>query len=302
MKLSNIGDDKLQLSLSRASFLLYKNFIKEKSGIDIKDNKHYLVETRLNKLLYELNKSSFEHLYYEMVNQRNKNLEIMVIDAITINETYWFRDKFPWKVLTEILLPRYINELRTREKRKIRIWSAAASTGQEAYSTVICINEYLNDNNIKDITLDDFEVFATDLSNKVIEKAKKGEYESNAISRGLNDNYIEKYFRKKGRVWILDSKIKKAVIFKNINLSKDFRVLGYFNVIFCRYVLIYFSKNSKEDVLNRIIELCSKDGIIFFGASEIVNTDNINIRSLKYSNNSYYMRIKNEESIKKIKK
>ena len=130
--------------LSRLEFQLFKKYIEDKCGIELTEEKSYLIETRLSGLLVESGLESFNSLYYAIVNNKIPGIAEKVIDAITTNETMWFRDKKPWIIFEEILMPKYINILRTGQKSKIRIWSAASSTGQEAYSTAICIDNYLH--------------------------------------------------------------------------------------------------------------------------------------------------------------
>jgi chemotaxis protein methyltransferase CheR len=290
MRFSSLGVDILQLTLSKDSFLLFKDFIKQRTGIDIKENKMYLVETRLNKVLYDLNKNSFEELYDELEGGKNQKLAEIIIDAITINETFWFRDVFPWLVINGILIPKFIDDFRNNKTEKIRIWSAAASTGQEAYSTAICIFEYLKRNKINDVKVSDFEILATDINNTVIESARKGYYDFNSMKRGLNETYKERYFTKKDKGWVLRDNIREMVTFKNLNLKEDFVELGIFHIIFCRYVLIYFTPELKFKIMKRIIDRCIPKGTIFFGASEIIKTENLNIRPTKYLTNNYYLK------------
>lgn len=149
--------------LSQQEYQLFQRYIAEKCGIALDDSKAYLVESRLAKLLIDTKCENFSDLYWLLENHSDANIETRVIDAITTNETYWFRDPGSWQVIINVWLPQKLSEIRARKDQKIRVWSAAASTGQEIYSLVILISEYLKNNHITDVSIDDFEFFATEI-------------------------------------------------------------------------------------------------------------------------------------------
>jgi len=277
-------------TLSDIEFRLFKTYIREKCGIDIQDDKAYLIETRLSKLLVDSGMESFEALYNLIMSNRDPYIAEKVIDAITTNETLWFRDKTPWKIMEDVILPRHIEELRSGKKRKIRIWSAAASTGQEAYSTAICIRDYLDEHGITDIRPDQFEILATDISKTVLEIARRGRYDAISIARGLDPKYKEKYFRKEGMVWVLDDAVKNAVRFEHFNLQNSFLFLGKFDIIFCRYVLIYFADTLKEELAKKFFDSIEPDGVMFIGASELHRCLDPYFEMVHYANGTYYVR------------
>ena len=274
--------------LSSNEFTVMKKYIEEKCGILLGEEKAYLIESRLSKLLISSGLSSFSEFYSKIIKQDDKNMAEKVIDAITTNETSWFRDKIPWIILEEVLLPKYIKQIRNGEKSKIRIWCAACSTGQEPYSISMCIDHFLNKNGIKDITFDDFEILATDISSTVLQIAKMGRYDSISIMRGLDQTYKNKYFEIQGRVWLIDEKIKNAVRFKAFNLQNSFLLLGKFDIIFCRYVMIYFSKIFKEEMLRKIAGALEHEGLLFIGSSELLNNKEEYFEKNYYQNNLYY--------------
>lgn len=277
-------------SLSEIEFRLFKTYIKEKCGIDIHDDKAYLVETRLSKLLVDSGMESFEALYNLIMSNRDPYIAEKVIDAITTNETLWFRDQTPWKIMEDIVLPRLIEELRSGKKRKVRIWSAAASTGQEAYSTAICIRNYLEQKRITDIQPEQFEILATDISKTVLEIARKGRYDAISIARGLDPKYKERFFRKEGMVWVLEDAIKNAVRFEHFNLQNSFMFLGKFDIIFCRYVLIYFADTFKQELGKKFFESVEPDGVMFLGASELHHCMDSYFEMAHHANGTYYVR------------
>ena len=275
-------------NLSHLEFQLFKSYINEKCGIDISEDKAYLVETRLSKLLVDSGMNSFDELYYAIRKNNDPHMSEKLIDAITTNETLWFRDKSPWIILEEVLLPRYIDMLRSQVKSKIRIWSAASSTGQEAYSTAMCIDHYLESKGITDITLSQFEIIATDISQTVLEMARKGKYDAISIMRGMEQSYKEKYFTKDGMVWEIKDKIKNAVKFDHFNLQNSFMFLGKYDIIFCRYVLIYFSDEFKKEITSKMFHSMHSKGILFIGASELYNLLEENFDMNHYGNATYY--------------
>ena len=179
--------------LSTKAFAQFQQYIEEQCGIAIGDEKAYLIESRLTKLLIEAKLNTFEELYTMLSKKKDPKLSEKVIDAITTNETLWFRDKTPWQVIETILMPEYVEIIR-KTGRRVRIWSAAASSGQEAYSTIISIDQYLKRHAIKDISLKDFEVIGTDISGPILEIARAGRYDPISIMRGLDPRFKDIYF------------------------------------------------------------------------------------------------------------
>lgn len=280
----------MQATLSGTEFQLFKKYIHAKCGIDIGEEKAYLIETRLSKLLADSGMTTFDELYNTIRNNDDAHMAEKIIDAITTNETLWFRDKTPWNILEEILLPQYITKLRNGEKFKIRIWSAASSTGQEAYSTAMCIDRYLKKNYIKDIGLDQFEILATDISKTVLEIARKGRYDAISIMRGMEQEYKDQYFRNEGMVWELDGRIKSAVRFQQFNLQNSYLLFGKFDIIFCRYVLIYFADNLKDEIIKKLSACMHDDGLLFLGASELYGMMDRSFEMKHHGHGTYYKR------------
>lgn len=277
------------VSLSNSEFLLFRNFICERCGINIEENKAYLIETRLAKMLIDSGLNSFTELYNSIENNWDDSIATKIIDAVTTNETFWFRDKKPWEVIENCLMPQFVEMLRNKHKTKIRIWSAAASTGQEIYSTVMCIDNYLRKNNITDIKLTDFEFIATDISTNVLEIAKKGIYDSISIKRGLDLEYRELYFKKEGHVWVVADFIKNRVKFEQFNLRNSFMFMGKFDLVLCRYVLIYFSKDFRKEVLEKMTRAINKEGYFIIGTSEIYYDMDYLFEKKSYNEATYYM-------------
>ncbi|MEE8393411.1 MAG: protein-glutamate O-methyltransferase CheR, partial [Rhodospirillales bacterium] len=186
-----------------------------------------------------------------------------VIEAMTTNETFFFRDTWPFDTLRDTVLPRLMAN-RTRTK-PIRIWCAAASTGQEPYTIAMILNEDKHQRNGWR-----FEITATDISSESLNRAREGRYTQFEVQRGLPLPLLVKYFKKTGDFWFIDPSIKAMVQFREFNLLDDFKPLGLFDIVFCRNVLIYFDTPTKADILARIRSRMMNDGALFLGGSETV--------------------------------
>lgn len=280
----------MNIDLSENEFELFRDYIRESCGIEIAPEKAYLIETRLTKILAESKLPTYEALYSHIMSSDDKAMAERIIDAITTNETLWFRDASPWKVLTEVCLPRYVADLRSGVKSKVRIWSAAASTGQEAYSIAMCIDDYLHRNAIRDVRLAQFEILATDISKGALDIAQRARYDPISIRRGLSDQYRDAYFVSEGTAWQLCDKIRERVRFERFNLQNDISGFGMFDIVFCRYVLIYFSAALKRDLVSRIHRAMARDGYLFTGNYIIYDLFYGLFDTLQHGDASYYQK------------
>jgi chemotaxis protein methyltransferase CheR len=231
---------------------------------------------------------SFEELYEHICLWNDPIVIDEIIDSITVNETFWFRDKTPWVIMEELLLPEYIREFREGRRDRVRIWSAACSYGQEPYSIAMCIDNYLESRGIGDIAPGNFEILATDISHTAIQMAEAGRYDNISIQRGLDEGCRYKYFENEGRVWRLCDKIKNAVNFRQFNLISDFSVYGIFDIIFFRNVLIYFSDRLKKEMLQKIVASLNTGGVLFIGSAELFTDQDRNFTKEQYKNGIYY--------------
>ena len=277
------------MTLSDNEFFYIKKYIEEICGISLGDDKAYLVETRLSRLLEETGICDFGSLC-SMISSRSipDKLSRKIVDAITTNETLWFRDITPWIVLKDRLMPEYIDDLRSGRKKRIRIWSAGCSTGQEPYSIAMNIDSYLELNGIRDISLNDFEIAATDISSPALAAAEAGVYDSIAISRGLPELYRNIYFKSDSKSWRLDKKIRSAVSFRWFNLQDSFVLYERMDAIFCRYVLIYFSNKLKNSILEKLAKSLNHRGKLFLGSSELHPEYGANFEMENYRGGIYY--------------
>jgi len=278
----------LLCSINEEEFVLFSDYIAEKSGVIIPPEKAYLIETKLSKLMLDAGYESFKEFYYFLISNPDPLMTEKIINTITINETMWFRDASLWKALEELILPGFVEELRQRRKARVRVWSAAASTGQEVYSAVMCVDNYLKRNRITDVSLSDFDFLATDISSNVIGIAKKGRYDKISIMRGLSDYYRSKYFSNEDSAWDIDPKIRQAVRFERFNLQDSYRALGLFDIILCRYVLIYFSDESKREIVEKMRDSLTDRGVIFTGNYVLYELFKGDFDANHYDNLTYY--------------
>jgi len=280
----------LQCSINDDEFMLFRDYIAERSGIIIPPEKAYLIETRLSKLMLDAGAGSFGEFYNYIISSSGAGMTEKIINAITVNETMWFRDAAPWKVLEELILPRLVEEIATGKKTRARIWCAAVSTGQEVYSAAMCVDDYLNRNRVKGVSLSNFDFFATDISSRVLDIAKNGRYDKISIMRGLNDYYRTKYFSDNESVWDIDPRIRKAVRFERFNLRDSYRMFGLFDIIFCRYVLIYFSDELKKEIAAKMRDSLSSGGVFFTGNYVLYDLFKDDFEAKHYDNLTYYLK------------
>jgi chemotaxis protein methyltransferase CheR len=239
-----------------------RKLLKDRSGLLLSADKQYLVESRLTPLARKAGIASLGELVAKLKSP-NERLIADVVEAMTTNESFFYRDKIPFDHFRDAIMPGLM-AARAKERR-IRIWCAAASTGQEPYSLAMCLKE------IKE-KLGGWrvEILATDLSTEVLEKAKAGVYSQFEVQRGLPIQLLVKYFSQVGDTWQIAPDIRAMVQYRPLNLLSDFTNLGRFDVVFCRNVLIYFDQETKIGVLNRIARLLDPDGYLVLGAAETV--------------------------------
>jgi chemotaxis protein methyltransferase CheR len=239
-----------------------RKILRDSSGLDLSADKQYLIESRLLPLSRKAGLSGISELV-EKMKVGSASLATQVVEAMTTNETFFFRDKIPFDHFRLSILPEI---LRARAGRKsIRIWCAAASTGQEPYSLAICLKEM-------GTALSGWrvEIIATDLSQEVLEKSKAGLYSQFEVQRGLPIQMLVKYFTQRGELWQANADLRAMVQHRQLNLLHEFSQLGRFDVILCRNVLIYFDQNTKIRIFNRLAKALEPDGFVLLGAAETV--------------------------------
>lgn len=243
----------------------FRRFLEEACGILLGEGKQYLIVSRLTRLLRDENIANLSELMTSIEKGYPRHLRDAVIDAMTTNETSWFRDKQPFETLEQVVLP----ELEKLRGGPLRIWSSACSSGQEPYTISMILSEYSRKNPTTRLSAS--QITGTDISASMLTQAKKAEYEDVALSRGLSDVRRHQFFSKKEDCWQVIDEVKKRVSFREQNLLQGFSTLGKFDIIFCRNVLIYFSSERKQDILKRMALSLNRGGYLFLGASETIS-------------------------------
>ena len=238
-----------------------RKLLKERSGLDLSSDKQYLVESRLVPLARKAALQGIPELVQKM-KAGGEALITEVVEAMTTNETFFFRDKIPFDHLRETILPALVQARASRQT--LRIWCAASSTGQEPYSVAMCVKEFAGLAGWR------VEILATDLSQEVLEKSKAGIYSQFEVQRGLPIQMLVKYFTQIGELWQLNPDIRAMVQHRQLNLLQDFSHLGKFDVIFCRNVLIYFDQDTKAAIFEHLARMIEPDGVLTLGAAESV--------------------------------
>ncbi|MDJ0739304.1 MAG: CheR family methyltransferase [Gammaproteobacteria bacterium] len=263
----------MSLALTSNDYQAIHDFLESQAGIRLGTGKEYLVTSRLGRLLPHLGLSGYSELAGRLNGFGNGALQTAVIDAMTTNETFWFRDIAHFRVLIDGL----VAEARPQ---RLRIWSAAASTGQEAYTTAISLQDGMQSGRVPRGMR--YEIVGTDISPTAVDEAKGATYCGVAAARGLSDDQRHRYFRDRGGCIEVLPKYREGVDFRTFNLLKPFDSLGRFDVVFCRNVLIYFSQERKRDIVARIARCLNPGGHLFLGSTESMsgNEDLFEMRSI----------------------
>ncbi len=239
-----------------------RKFLKDNSGLDLSSDKQYLIESRLLPVARKVGLPGISELVQKMKSGSSPIIS-QVVEAMTTNETFFFRDKTPFDHFRDSIMPDIMQARAGR--RSIRIWCAAGSTGQEPYSLAMCLKEM-------GAALAGWrvEILATDLSLEVIEKSKAGLYSQFEVQRGLPIQLLVKYFKQVGEFWQINADIRAMIQHRQLNLLHDFSQFGTFDVIFCRNVLIYFDQDTKVNIFRRLAKATEADGFLVLGAAETV--------------------------------
>jgi chemotaxis protein methyltransferase CheR len=243
------------------AFASLQTFLLKSSGLSLDRDKQYLVEARLNPVMQQAGLQGLPDLVARIGGDRA--LAKKVTEAMTVNETFFFRDRMPFDGFRNAILPELLaSRARTR---KIRLWSAACSTGQEPYSLAMILDE-----EARRLTGWSVDIVASDIADSVLKRAREGVYTHFEAQRGVPMSHLVRYFTKRKDHWSINPTIKARVDFRQQNLIADFSALGTFDVIFCRNVLIYFAPEQKRDVLARLARSLAPDGFLVLGAAESV--------------------------------
>lgn len=251
-------------TISSQEYEQFKLFLEQACGIVLGEGKQYLITSRLTRLLRDEKMDSIAELLSAIQRNMPRHLRDSVIDAMTTNETSWFRDRSPFECLEKSVFP----EMERDGKRQCRVWSSACSSGQEPYTISITASEY-----VKSASTSNFnhvQIVATDISASMLTEAKRAEYDESILGRGLSAERKQQFFTAVGDRWQVAGDIKRRVSFREQNLLSSYDSLGQFDIIFCRNVLIYFSPERKSDILNRMAKSLNPKGYLFLGASETI--------------------------------
>lgn len=261
------NDDKRQAgmtdvrTLEENDYNAFCQYLEQLCGIILGENKQYLVTSRLAPLLEKYSAGSFSELIALIVQGNQKALASQVVDAMTTNETSWFRDQFPFEILKQHILPDMIE----MGRRRVNIWSAACSSGQEPYSISMTITDFLDANPKSFLNP---RIVSTDISPAILDDARKGIYDDAALSRGLSVAQRRRFFDTIEKGFQIKSEIKSRVSFQLLDLQQNYMALGKQDVIFCRNVLIYFSSALRDKIIERMIDNMNPKGYLYLGASE----------------------------------
>lgn len=248
-------------NLDDKEYQQFRSFLEQQCGIVLGENKQYLVKSRLAPLMARFDVASLSELVVKTLSPRERQLRAAVVDAMTTNETLWFRDNYPFELLKNKLFPEFA-ELR----RPIKIWSAASSSGQEPYSIAMSAAEFKQS---KPGAMSGINIVGTDISNTMLDICKNAEYDSLALARGLSAERRRKFFADSGNGMAkVNDDIKRMVSFRHLNLLDSFALMGKFEIIFCRNVLIYFSPEVKAKIIKQFHQALNPKGYLFLGASE----------------------------------
>jgi chemotaxis protein methyltransferase CheR len=246
-------------AINPANYRFLQEHVYSHAGLVLEGDKHYLFECRLSPIVRQLGLDSINDLCVLIQSYRQPEVGHRVVEAMTTNETYFFRDPAQYDAIRTVLLPRLIED--RRGTKTLRFWSAASSTGQEAYSlAMLLIEAGLSDWNIQ--------ILGTDFSSQVVERARSGKYQQIEVNRGLPSTLLIKYFARSGTEWQLSNQVCRMVGFETIDLRNSMRALGPYDLVFCRNVMIYFDAKTKMNILKELHGTIFRGGWLLLGGAE----------------------------------
>lgn len=257
------------MEITDREFELLSTYLRDVSGIDVPEAKRYLFKTRLGRFLEEEGLGSFSELHNRLTASTDRRLTNGLVQAMTTHESGFFRDEHPFAMLRTYLLP-HVAKLRKAESiylpARIRILSAGCSLGQEPYSIAMCVRQWLATQEV--YTEADITILATDISSRVLERARKGVYTELELGRHLGREMRDSYFADAGGRWVVNQEVRRMVGFAPLNLAEPIKAMGKFDIVFCRNVIIYFPVELKQAILDRIHRMLNAGGALILGASE----------------------------------
>lgn len=267
--------------LSASSYAYLRRLVLNESGIALDDTKHYLIQARLRPIMTEHGYRSLDELAGVLMSRSSAGLTKNIVEAMTTHETLFFRDGTLFEALRHKVLPELLKKL--AGKRTLRLWSAAASTGQEAYSLAVLLLQV-------GFLPSQVEILATDLSRQVLKRAKDGRYLQCEVNRGLTPELLHRYFVRQEADWVVKDEVKRMVTFQEWDLRRDPRPLGCFDLIFCRNVLIYFDRETKQKVLRSLAGSLYEGGSVVLGCAETTLDVSVSLERKVVENAAFYQR------------
>ena len=270
-----------QIEMTAEQYAIIKNFLEDSSGIVLGEAKQYLVKNRLTDLVLKLDSHSFAELVNNLQSTglASKKIQNAVVDAMTTNETFWFRDDSQFVELKERILPELL-----KSKKSVKIWSAACSTGQEPYSISMCAENLLKTGYGEGV-----QILGTDISETALVEARRAVYSEMVVARGLDVSMKAAYFQSFAQGgYQVRSEIVRRVKFQQFNLLDSFTILGRFDIVFCRNVLIYFSPEVKRDILQRIASVLEPGGYLFLSSTESMLANMFEFESVRGERTRYF--------------
>lgn len=273
-----------QYNISDSAYRAFADFLQKQCGIVLGSSKQYLVRSRLLPIVKKTNFSHINELVEHVLERHDPALMAIVIEAMTTNETFWFRDAYPFAILQDTFFPEY-----GQHQRHCRIWCAACSSGQEPYSVSMSALEFEQSSKTKL----DLEIIGTDISQHMIHRCKTANYDNLSLTRGLSEARRQRFFSSNGEngQMKLNDEVRHRVSFKVFNLLNAYDDMGKFDIVFCRNVLIYFSSELKQQILQQIAARLTPGGVLFLGASESIAGLSDEFQFVRCPQGLYYKKI-----------
>jgi len=287
--------------MDKSDYNTITKYVFDICGIVLGDDKEYLVEQRLKPILGELECSSFSELANKLKSQTiSFIIRQKILDAITTNETSFFRDEFSFATFRDVIMPDMFERVKERKNRpvqrrgaKVNMWSVATSTGQEPYSMAMVIHDVINSRGMGLFNMEDFDILGTDISYRVLSKAVEGIYGPFEVARGLTPEILNKHFIKESDFYVIKDYLRKIIEFKNFNIHETFTQLGSFDVIFCRNILIYFTDEARRKILAQLFEVLAPNGYLIMGSTENMYNLNNDFTVEKFGLSTVYRKMAN---------
>jgi chemotaxis protein methyltransferase CheR len=282
--------------MNSAEYKAITDYVFNSCGIVLGDDKEYLVKQRLTPVLPSLGCKDLSDLArILMTGATNFVIREKVVNAMTTNETSWFRDGHPFDAFRDRILPDMFNLVRDRKSRpwtrrgpKVSMWSAAASTGQEAYSMGILIADAVRLKSMGAVLMEDFGILGTDISSDALSKAMQAKYSIIDVGRGLPRDMRDRYFILDGDNYYVKEEIRKLMDFKLFNIQETFTQIGGFDVIFCRNILIYFTNEAKKKILSQFFQILAPGGYLLLGSAENIYSLNDDFKTERFGSTTLY--------------